>query len=100
MSAYLCAALTSFGLEVGDAVHDDMVQEQRLVVDLDVSGEQAAEVLHIPEGGREGGGEEDVSSCIISPHLLQQKFNLIILCSSQHRDTTFALTSSNNTECS
>lgn len=44
--------LTSFGLEVGDAVHDDMVEEQGFVVDLDVSGEQAAEVLHIPEHGR------------------------------------------------
>lgn len=53
-------SLTSFGLEVGDAVHDDVVEEQRLVVDLDVSGEQAAEVLHIPEegGGRRRGGRE------------------------------------------
>lgn len=29
--------LTSFGLEIGDAVHDDMVKEQRLVVDLNLS---------------------------------------------------------------
>lgn len=43
--------VTSFGLEVGDAVHDDVMKEQRFVVDLDVSGEQATEVVHIPEGG-------------------------------------------------
>ena len=41
--------LTSFGLEVGDPVQDDVMKEQGFVVDLDVSGEQAAEVLHIPE---------------------------------------------------
>lgn len=52
MSAHLCMPLTSFRLKVGDAVHDDMVKEQGLVVDLDVSGEQAAEVLHIPERQR------------------------------------------------
>lgn len=43
----LCASFTSFRLEVGDAVHDDMVKEQRLVVDLDLPGKQAAEVLNI-----------------------------------------------------
>lgn len=49
-------AVTSFRLEVGDAVHDDVMEEQGLVVDLDVSGEQAAEVLHIPEqGGKQEG---------------------------------------------
>lgn len=41
--------LTSFRLEVGDAMHNDMVKEQGFVVDLDVSREQAAEVLHISE---------------------------------------------------
>lgn len=41
--------LASLGLEVGDAMHDDVMEEQRLVVDLDVSGQQAAKVLHIPE---------------------------------------------------
>lgn len=40
--------LTSFGLEVWDPVHDHVVQKQGLVVDLDVTGEQTAEVLHIP----------------------------------------------------
>lgn len=50
--------LTSFGLEVGDAVHDDMVKEQGFVVDLDVSGEQATEVLHIPEKGKNGEKED------------------------------------------
>lgn len=41
--------LASLGLKVGDAVHDDVMEEQRLVVDLDVSGQQAAKVLHIPD---------------------------------------------------
>ena len=40
--------LTSFGLKVGDAMHDDMMQEQRLVVDLYVSGQKTVEVSHIP----------------------------------------------------
>lgn len=40
--------LTSFGLKVGYAVHDDMMQEQRLVVDFYVSGEKAIEVSHVP----------------------------------------------------
>lgn len=43
--------VTSFGLKVGDSVHDDVMKEQGFVVDLDVSGEQAAEVVHIPEQG-------------------------------------------------
>lgn len=30
-------------------MHDDMMQEQRLVVDLNMSGEQPTEILHIPE---------------------------------------------------
>lgn len=42
--------LTSLRLEVGNAMHDDMMQEQGFVVDLDVSREQATEVLHIPVG--------------------------------------------------
>lgn len=46
-----CMAVTSLRLEVGDAVHDDVMKEQGFVVDLDVTGEQAAEVLHIPERG-------------------------------------------------
>lgn len=43
--------VTSFRLKVGDAMHDDVVKEQGFVVDLDVSGEQATEVVHIPEQG-------------------------------------------------
>lgn len=54
MCAYVTA--TSFGLEVGDAMHDDMMKEQWFVVDLDVSGEQATEVLHIPNQGKGGEG--------------------------------------------
>lgn len=42
------SVVTSFGLKVGDAVHDDMMQEQRLVVDFYVSRQKAVEVLHIP----------------------------------------------------
>ena len=57
MSAHLCVTLTSFRLKVGDAVHDDVVKEQGFVVDLDVSGEQTAEVLNIPKHGR--GREEE-----------------------------------------
>lgn len=49
VSIQLCVSFTSFGLEIGDAVHDDMVKEQRLVVDLNLPRKQAAEVLHIPE---------------------------------------------------
>lgn len=40
--------LTSFGLKVGYAVHDYMMQEQRLVVDFYVPGQEAVEVSHIP----------------------------------------------------
>lgn len=42
--------VTSFGLKVGDAVHDDVVKEQGFVVDLDVSREQATEVVHVSGG--------------------------------------------------
>lgn len=66
--------LTSFGLEVGDAVHDDMVKEQGFVVDLDVSGEQATEVLHIPEKGKNGEKEDmnmpPLSNCTMVPNVL------------------------------
>lgn len=50
---YMYKTPTSFRLEVGDAVHDDMVKEQGFVVDLDVSGEQATKVLHISEWGED-----------------------------------------------
>lgn len=30
-------------------MHDDMMKEQRLVVDLNVAREQPTEILHIPE---------------------------------------------------
>ncbi len=72
--------LTSFRLEVGDTMHDDMMKEQGFVVDLDVSRQQAAEVLHIPEQGR-GREKEDMnmllgpllSNCIMIPNVLHQK---------------------------
>lgn len=40
--------LTSFRLKVGDAVHDNVVKEERFVVDFDVSRQKAVEVSHIP----------------------------------------------------
>lgn len=40
--------LTSLGLKVGNTMQDDVMKEQRLVIDLNVAGQQAAEVLHIP----------------------------------------------------
>lgn len=45
--------LTSFGLKVRYAVHDDVMQEQRLVVDFYVSRQKAVEVSHIPAEKRE-----------------------------------------------
>lgn len=42
---------TSFRLEVGDAVHDHMVQKQGLVVHFDGAREQTAEVMHVPGTG-------------------------------------------------
>ena len=44
--------ITSFRLEVGDAVHDHMVQKQGLVVHFDGAREQAAEIMHVPGAGR------------------------------------------------
>lgn len=38
---------TSFRLKVGDAMHDHMMQKQRLVVHFDGAREQAAEIVHI-----------------------------------------------------
>lgn len=43
-----CLQLTSFRFKVGDPVHDDVMEKQRLVVDFDVAGEQTTEILHIP----------------------------------------------------
>lgn len=63
-------SVTSFRLKVGDAVHDDMVKEQGFVVDLDVSGEQATEVVHISEQG-EGGDTVPVNQTGSN----QQKFS-------------------------
>lgn len=40
--------LTSFRLKVGDTVHDNVVKEERFVVDFDVSRQKAVEVSHIP----------------------------------------------------
>lgn len=45
---FIWQALTSFRLKVGDTVHDNVVQEERFVVDFDVSRQKAIEVTHIP----------------------------------------------------
>lgn len=58
--------LASFGLKVGDAVHDDVVQEEGLVVDLDVARQQAVEVAHVPargEGLDQTGSDRFLLSC-------------------------------------
>lgn len=44
---------TSFRLEVGDAVHDHMVQKQGLAVHFDGAREQATGAMHVP-GARRG----------------------------------------------
>lgn len=43
----VCAP-TSFRLKIRDAMHDDMVKEQGLVVDFYVAREETSEVMHIP----------------------------------------------------
>lgn len=43
---------TAFGLEVGNAVHDDVVEEEGLVVHLDAAREEPTEVMDVP-GGRQ-----------------------------------------------
>ena len=55
----VCVLLTSLGLKVGDAVHDDVMQEQGLVVDLDLTRQQATEVTHIPAGEWDEGQETE-----------------------------------------
>lgn len=51
---------TSFRLEVGDAVHDHMVQKQGLVVHFDGAREQAAEVMHVPGAGTGAASAKEV----------------------------------------
>lgn len=46
-------APTAFRLKVGDAMHDDVVEEQGLVVHLDAAREEPAEVMDVP--GRQTG---------------------------------------------
>lgn len=50
MLRFVWRVLTSFRLKVGDTVHDDVVQEERFVVDFDVPRQKAIEVSHIPAG--------------------------------------------------
>lgn len=51
-------ALTAFRLKVGDAVHDDMVEEEGLVVHLDAARQEPTEVMDVPRGaiGSSGAG--------------------------------------------
>jgi len=41
-------APTSFRLKIRDAMHDDMVKEQGLVVDFYVPRKETSKVMHIP----------------------------------------------------
>lgn len=43
----MCAP-TSFRLKIRDAMHDDMVKEQGLVVDFYVARKKTSKVMHIP----------------------------------------------------
>lgn len=93
LSVRVCMILTSFRLEVGDAVHNDMVKEQGFVVDLDVSREQAAEVLHISEQSR-GREKKDMSmllcslpsNWIMTVNVLQQgySYNPVFITTKRH----------------
>jgi len=51
-------APTAFRLEVGDAVHDDVVEEEGLVVHFDAARQKPTEVMDVPGGvtGRSGAG--------------------------------------------
>lgn len=50
-------APTAFGLEVGNAVHDDVVEEEGLVVHLDAAREEPTEVMDVPGGQTGSSGE-------------------------------------------
>lgn len=63
---------TAFGLEVGDAVHDDVVQEEGFVVHLDAAGQQPAEVVDVPVG-RGQGGEVGGCAAALAPPLAQPR---------------------------
>lgn len=51
-------APTAFRLKVGDSMHDDMVEEEWLVVHLDAAREEPTEVMDVPRGwtGSSGAG--------------------------------------------
>lgn len=61
---------TSFRLEVGDAVHDHVVQKQGLVVHFDGAREQAAEVMHIPGAGTGAASAKEASTGAAPSHVL------------------------------
>lgn len=51
MDGFECVAVcapTSFRLKIRDAMHDDMVKEQGLVVDFYVARKKTSKVMHIP----------------------------------------------------
>lgn len=74
--------LTSFGLKIGDSVHDHMMQEQRLVVDFDVSRQKAIEVLHIPA---------EKEKAAVSTKAISTGFSLRIIKMSQIYTTNYWL---------
>lgn len=53
-----CGAPTAFRLEVGDTMHDDVVEEERFVVHLDAARKEPTEVMDVPGGqtGSSGAG--------------------------------------------
>lgn len=67
-------APTAFRLKVGDAVHDDMMEEEGLVVHLDAAREEPTEVMDVPggqtgsSGGRTHRGTSTLDPCIQPPY--------------------------------
>ena len=60
-------APTAFRLEVGDAVHDDVVEEEGLVVHLDAAGQETTEVMDVPKGGQAAQGQDPQRSTSLGP---------------------------------
>lgn len=54
-------APTAFRLKVGDAVHDDVVEEEGLVVHLDAAREEPTEVMDVPGGQTGSSGAESTA---------------------------------------
>lgn len=67
-------APTAFRLKVGDAMHDDVVEEEGLVVHFDAAREEPTEVMDVPggqtgsSGGRTHRGTPTLYPCIHFPY--------------------------------